>query len=458
MIIDQQSDFDRVELSFEELDQGYTPRQAIAEAKRCLQCAKPACRQGCPVENDIPQFIRALALGNIGEASAIIARRSNLPAVCGRVCPHEKQCEGRCILHKKGQPIHIGKLERFIADFDAEMAITQPTACPVLNKGKVAVIGSGPAGLTVAGDLAKQCFAVTVFDALEEPGGVLMYGIPDFRLNKEVVRREIRKIENLGVTFRTGVLIGQDLTIDDLFADGYDAVFIGTGTAVPKTLDVPGNELPGVMQAAYFLRIVALANAGKVSHREIPVSIGDHVFVVGAGNVAMDAARTAVRVGAARVTVIYRRSEADMTALQSEYESAQSEGVQFRWMSSPTQCIGDDMLTGIELETMEFTNDDRRRLIATGQKETLRADKIILAIGQRPAARIISTTGGIEVNPHGYVITREKPYGMTTRKGVFAGGDVVHEPATVVLAMKAAKKVAAGIVMYVEAKKLLEEL
>ncbi|MTV50347.1 NAD(P)-binding protein [Heliobacillus mobilis] len=455
MIIDKGSDFDTVELSFEEIDKGYTPRQAVAEAKRCLRCPKPACRSGCPIENEIPQFIEALAKGNIGEASAIIAQRSNLPAVCGRVCAHEKQCESYCVLNKKGQGIKIGKLERFIADFDAEMDITEPTACPVLNKGKVAVIGSGPAGLTVAGDLAKQCFDVTVFEAQEEPGGVLMYGIPDFRLNKEVVRREIARIENLGVTFRNKVVIGQEITVDQLFAEGYDAVFLGTGTALPKRMDIPGNELPGVIQAAYFLRVVSLANAGKVSHREIPISIGDKVFVIGAGNVAMDAARTALRLGASKVTVVYRRGESEITALRSEYEDAKAEGVSFLWMSSPVQFIGEEILSAIEVEHTTF--DSEGHLVSTGQRETLPADKIVLAIGQRPAARIITSTGGIEVDRNGYVITRERPYGMTTRRGAFAGGDVVHEPATVVLAMREAKKVASGIAMYVEAKKLLEE-
>lgn len=455
MIIDKQSDFDAKELSFEELGEGYTPRQAIAEAKRCLNCAKPLCRIGCPIENEIPQFIQALAQGNIGTASAIIARRSNLPAVCGRVCPHEKQCEGACILNKKGQCIKIGKLERFIADFDSEMGINQPQACPTLNKGKVAVIGSGPAGLTVAGDLAKQCFAVTVFDAQEEPGGVLIYGIPDFRLSKEVVRREIRKIEQLGVVFQNKILIGQDLTVDDLFNQGFDAIFIGTGTAVPKTINIPGNTLPGVMQASYLLRTVALAHAGKLGCQEIPIAPGDKVFVIGAGNVAMDAARTALRFGAAQVTIIHRRGETDITALKSEYEQAKAEGVQFRWFSAPIRLIGDENLTGLELETQERDGDGN--LIPTGRTEILPAHKIILAIGQRPAARIVSTTNGIEVNSAGYVITRDKPYGMTTRRGVFAGGDVVHEPATVVLAMKEAKKVAAGIAMYVEAKKLIEE-
>lgn len=436
-----------------EIDEGFSMREAIAEAKRCLNCPKPLCRTGCPIENEIPAFIQALANGNIGEASAIIARRSNLPAVCGRVCPHEKQCEAACVLAKKGCGIRIGKLERFIADFAAEMDIGTPEKSNE-HKGRVAVIGSGPAGLTVAGDLAKMGFTVTVFEAQPEPGGVLMYGIPDFRLNKEVVRREIKKIERLGVTFNTNVLVGPDITIDELFADGYDAIFIGTGTALPKTLDLPGKELPGVVQATYFLSMVSLANAGKVDIKEVPIHLGDRVLVIGAGNVAIDAARTALRVGARQVTIVYRRTEAEMTALKSEYEAARAEGVKFEWLASPVRFVGETCVTGLECEVMERANGELR---GTGQTKLLPADKIILAVGQRPAARIVSTTTGIQVNPQGYVITRERPYGMTTRRGVFAGGDVVHEPATVVLAMKEAKKVAAGIAMYVDAKKLMEE-
>lgn len=317
MRIDQPSNFDHQELNFDEIDSGFTIKEAIAEAKRCLNCAKPLCRTGCPIENEIPSFNLALAKGNIGEASAVIARRSNLPAICGRVCPHEKQCEAACVLNKKGCGIKIGKLERFIADFDYEMEIDL-TQQKDLVKGRVAVIGSGPAGLTVAGDLVKLGFEVTVFEAQSEPGGVLMHGIPEYRLTKEVVRREIKKIEKLGVTFRTGVLIGQDLTVDDLFNQGFEAIFIGTGTALPKTLEVPGKDLPGVIQAAYLLRMVTLVNSGGVNREEIPIDKGDDVIVVGAGNVAIDAARTALRVGASNVTVVYRRTEKEATVLNQK--------------------------------------------------------------------------------------------------------------------------------------------
>lgn len=454
MLIDKQSDFNAKELDFNEADQGFSPKEAIAEAKRCLNCPKPLCRTGCPIENEIPKFIHSLAQGNLGEASEIIAERSNLPAVCGRVCAHEKQCEAACILNKKGQGIKIGKLERFIADFEAEMQICD-IKVPKSIKGKVAIIGSGPAGLTIAGDLAKLGFGVTVYDAQTEPGGVLMYGIPEFRLPKEVVRREINRIERLGVTFRTETLVGQDITVDDLFAEGFDAIFIGTGTALPRTLDIPGKNLPGVIQAMYLLSTVTLANTGHLDRKEIPISLGDKVVIIGAGNVAMDAARTALRVGASKVTVLYRRTEAEITALKSEYEHAVAEGVQFKWLASPLRFVGETTLTGLECELQEIDADGDLR--GTGELEILPADKVILAIGQRPAARIVSSTTGIEVNPQGYVVTKERPYGMTTKRGVFAGGDVVHEPATVVLAMREAKKVAAGIALYIDAKKLIEE-
>lgn len=454
MLIDKRSDFDHQDLTFDEIDEGFTTKEAIKEAKRCLNCQKPLCRTGCPIENEIPDFIQELAKGNLGQASSVIAHRSNLPAVCGRVCPREKQCEAACILNKKGCGIKIGKLERFIADFDAEMDISVLTKKNV-EKGKVAVIGSGPAGLTVAGDLAKMGFLVTVFDGQSEPGGVLMYGIPEFRLNKEVVRREIHRIERQGVVFQTNVLIGRDLTADELFAQGYDAIFIGTGTALPKTLDIPGKNLPGVVQATYFLGMVMLTNQGGIASLEVPVHAGDDVVVIGAGNVAIDAARTALRVGAASVTVVYRRTVANMTALQSEFEGAQSEGVQFRWLTNPVRYVGTDRVTGLACERQTMTDDGK--LQGSGQVEILSANKVIVAVGQRPAARIVSTTAGIEVNQAGFVVTKDRPYGMTTRHGIFAGGDVVHEPATVVLAMKEAKKVACGLAQYVEAKRLMEE-
>lgn len=432
---------------------GYTLKEAVDEAKRCLNCVKPRCRTGCPIENEIPAFIRELANGNIGQASAVIARRSNLPAVCGRVCPREKQCEGACILNASGKAIKIGKLERFIADMDGMLEITPlPKLWEV--KGKVAVIGSGPAGLTVAGDLAKMGFKVTVFDAQAEPGGVLMFGIPAFRLSKNVVRREIQKIERLGVEFRTNVMVGEDLTLDDLFADGFDAAFIGTGNAVAKTLNIEGRGLRGIIEATYLLQVVALYNQGSVDHEEVPIKEGDHVVVVGAGNVAMDAARTAKREKAASVTVLFRDKEENIAALPSEVEMAKQEGVRFLPLRNPVKFVGEKRVSGIECELREIVDG---QATGTGKMEIVPANKVVVAIGQKPAARIVTTTKGIEVSEGGFVKTQERPFGMTTRHGVFSGGDVVHGPATVVRAMKNAKKVAMGIAQYVEAKKLMEE-
>jgi len=434
---------------------GFTLKEAISEAKRCLNCVKPACRKGCPIENEIPAFIKELATGNLGQASAVIARRSNLPAVCGRVCPRERQCEGACVLTEQGKGIKIGKLERFIADMDGELEITP---LPKLwdEKGRVAVIGSGPAGLTVAGDLAKDGFRVRVFDAQAEPGGVLMYGIPAFRLPKDVVRREIHKIEKLGVQFKTNIMIGEALTLDDIFKEGFDAIFIGTGNAMAKTLNIEGQHLTGVLQATYLLQMVSLANQGSVDKEEIPVQAGDHVVIIGAGNTAMDAARTAKRQHAATVTVVCRDAEGKMAALPSEVQVAKDEGVKFIPLRNPCQLMGDTCVTGVECE-IRAVKVPGEKPEGTGVKEIIPANKVIIAIGQKPARRIIGTTKGIEVDPSGCVVTQDRPYGMTTRRGVFSGGDVAHGAATVVIAMKDAKKVAMGIEQYVEAKKLMEE-
>ena len=431
---------------FKEEDAGYSMKEAINEAKRCLNCRKPSCIQGCPIANDIPDFIHQLSMGNMGAAMTIINEKSNLPAVCGRVCPHEKQCEGNCILQKKGKPIHIGRLERFIADFDTNMDLIRDKI-PQKTRGKVAIIGSGPSGLTVAGDLARIGFNVSIIERQEEPGGVLMYGIPEYRLPKKVVRKEIEKIENLGVTFLTNRSVGEDLTIDTIFEQEYDAIFIGSGTAMPKTLDMPGNNLKGIVQSSYFLRMASLYSTGSVEKDEVPFREGENVAIIGCGNVAMDAARTAIRMGAKKVTVISNETFEQMPAIKFEYESALKEGAEFIWETNTKEFLGDEdneYIMGIKADTLE------------GEK-SLHFDRIYLAIGSRPANRIVSTTKGIDVDDTGYVITREKPYGMTTRKGVFAGGDVVHKPQTVVLAMKDAKLVAAGIAQYVDAVKLLQD-
>ncbi len=422
-----------------------TPARAIAEAKRCLNCKVPQCRKACPVENDIPDWIHELAMGNFGNALSIINAKSNLPAVCGRVCAHERQCEGSCVMGRKDRPVSIGRLEEFVADFDAAMNLTHENIMEK-TRGRAAVIGSGPAGLTIAGELARKGVAVEIFEMEREAGGVLMYGIPEYRLPKEVVRNEISKIERLGVTIHNGVTIGRDFTIDDLFAQGFDAIFIGTGTGKPKMLDVPGNQLEGVRQAIWFLRRVSLFNAGYISREEVTVMPGHRVFVIGCGNTAIDAARTCIRCGAAEVTILYHRDISRMAALRSEYDAAVEEGVKFRWDTSLTEIIGTDgKVTAINTLT-------------AGEPHNEPADRVLMAVGSAPAARIVSTTTGIDVDDKGYVINRDEPFGMTTRKGVFAGGDVTNRPATVVHAMQNARQVAQGMLAYIDAVKLFEKI
>lgn len=433
--------------NFKEVNESYTLPEAIREAQRCLHCKVSGCKKGCPVGNDIPEWIAELAKGNFGNAVAIINNRSNLPAVCGRVCAHERQCEGSCVLGKKGQHINIGKLERFVADFDSEAELTHE-AIPEKNRGRVAVIGSGPAGLTIAGDLSRKGFAVEIFEMEGEAGGVLMYGIPEYRLPKDVVRREIKKIENLGVTVHLGTTIGEQHTVDDLFAQGFDAIFMGTGTGVPKRLDIPGINHPGVRQAIRFLRRVSLYENGYMSRRDVIVGEGDRVYIVGCGNTAIDAARTAVRIGAAEVTVVYHRTVNEMSALRAEYDEAVAEGVKFLWKSSITKIEGNE--NSAKLTAVEINTD--------GSTARYDADHVIMAVGSVPAARIVSTTEGIDVDAKGYVLTSDTPYGMTTRTGVFAGGDVTNRPATVVHAMRDAKLVAEGIMQYIDAIKLIQHI
>lgn len=432
--------------NFKEVSENYTVAQAISEAQRCLGCKAPSCKKGCPISNDIPQWIAELAKGNFGNAMSIINARSNLPAVCGRVCGHERQCEGNCVLGKKGEPIHIGRLERFVADFDSEAGLTHD-AIPEKTRGRVAVVGSGPAGLTIAGDLARKGFAVEIFEMESEAGGVLKYGIPEYRLPKEVVNREIKKIENLGVAFHLRTTIGNDITIDDLFRHGFDAIFIGTGTARPKLPDLPGIHHPGVRQAVWFLRRVSLYQSGSIDRREVVVNKGHRVAVLGCGNTAIDAARTALRMGASEVSIIYHHTVDNMSALYAEYDEAVREGVKFIWNTTITNITGggSDRLESITIDT-------------EGRVSEMPLDYLIVAIGSVPAARIISTAHGIEVDDKGYILTRDEPYGMTTRRGVFAGGDVTNSPATVVHAMQDAKQVAEGIARYIDAVRLISSI
>lgn len=436
------------------VDYDYSMEEAIREAQRCLNCGKPLCRTGCPIENEIPKFIQAIAHGNFGEASTIIAERSNLPAVCGRVCPREKQCEGACILNRRNTPINIGRLERFAADFECTMGLNRTK--PIIKKvGRVAVIGSGPAGLTVAGDLSKMGYDVTVFEQKSEPGGILLFGIPDFRLSKDVVRREVQRLRDLGVQFECNVTIGQTRTVSTLLKEGYDAVFIGIGTNEAKELPLENDQLPGIVQATSLLSIVQLVHNGTLDESFIPIKKGEKIVVIGAGNVAIDAARTCLRLGAENVTIVYRRGEANMSCLPSEYEEAKEEGVNFKFYAAPKAVLGENAISGLQYEKQEILEDGT--MVATGEYGTIEADKIIIAVGHKPSPLLVEDGNDIQVDKDGYVITKDSPYGMTSRKGVFAAGDVVHKPATVVLAMGEAKKVAEGIIQYCEAKRLLEE-
>lgn len=433
--------------TFKEVSESYTLPEAIREAQRCLHCKVPQCRKGCPISNEIPDWIHELSKGNFGNAMHIIHSRSNLPAVCGRVCGHERQCEGSCILGKKGEAMHIGKLERFVADFDSEAGLTHENI-PEKTRGAVAVIGSGPAGLTIAGDLARQGFRVEIFEMEPEAGGVLMFGIPQYRLPKEVVRREIKKIENLGVVFHLGVTIGLDFTVDELFAQGFDAIFMGTGAGKPKKLPIEGIDHLGVRQAIWFLRRVSLFQQGSIGRDEVVVQTGDRVAVVGCGNTAMDAARTALRMGAKEVTIVYHRTIDKMAALRAEYDDAVKEGVKFMWNTNVVAVEGNNGEEHLQAITIE----------SEGKQTRMPLERLILAVGNKPAARIVSTTTGIDVDEKGYVLTRDNPYGMTTRRGVFAGGDVTNRPATVVHAMQDAKLVAEGIAKYIDAVKLMASI
>ena len=433
--------------NFQVVRHPFSMREAIDEAKRCLQCKVPQCEKGCPIGNHIKEFNHQLSKGNLGAAMEAINEVSNLPAICGRVCPHEKQCQGHCVLNRKGNPIQIGQIESFIADFDTKMRLTREPV-PQKTRGNIAVIGSGPAGLTVAGDLARKGFAVTIYEGQPEPGGVLMWGIPEYRLPKDVVRSEIKKIAELGVNFVNNTLVGENgINVDWMFDQGFDAIFMGTGTAIPQNMDgVPGAKLRGVSQSTYLLHQVNAFNEGAIGRDMIPAHKGERVGVIGGGNVAMDAARTAIRLGC-DVTVIYRRTQEEMPAIQAEYEDAVKEGVKFWWKSSVT-AFNDNGHGRLGSVQVQDENGERTEVF----------DRIFLAIGSRPANRIVATTKGAEVGEKGSVKVMDRPYGMTTRRGVFAGGDVVHRPQTVVLAMKAAKDVALGIEQYVDAVKLLQHI
>ena len=436
--------------NFDEVCYGYNMEEAREEAGRCINCQNAKCIEGCPVAINIPAFIHQVKEGNIEEASRIISEASSLPAVCGRVCPQESQCEGRCIRGIKGEPISIGKLERFVADYAREHGI-RPSVTAEKKGKKVAVIGSGPAGLTCAGELAKSGYDVTVFEALHEPGGVLVYGIPEFRLpKKEVVAKEIDNVKALGVKIETNTIVGKSVKIDELLEE-YDAVFIGSGAGLPRFMGIPGENANGVYSANEYLTRNNLMKAFD-SEYDTPVNPGKKVVVVGGGNVAMDAARTALRLGA-DVTIVYRRSEEELPARAEEVHHAKEEGIKFNLLTNPTEILVDENgwvrgITCIKMELGEPDESGRRSPVEIkGSEFEVEADTVIMALGTSPNPLISSTTEGLDTNRRGCIIAEEE-FGATSKKGEYAGGDAVTGAATVILAMGAGKAAAKGIDKY----------
>lgn len=441
--------------NFEEVCLGYNQEEAMEEATRCINCKNAKCIQGCPVSINIPAFIKEVKEGNIEEAYKVIGKSSALPAVCGRVCPQESQCEGQCIRGIKGEPVSIGKLERFVADYALEHDI-KPEKAEKTNSHRVAVIGSGPAGLTCAGDLAKLGYEVTVFEALHELGGVLVYGIPEFRLPKhKVVAKEIEKVKELGVKFETNVVIGKSTTIDMLIEDeGFEAVFIGSGAGLPKFMGIPGENANGVFSANEYLTRSNLMKAFDDSY-DTPIAAGKKVAVVGGGNVAMDAARTALRLGA-EVHIVYRRSEEELPARVEEVHHAKEEGVQFDLLTNPVEVLEEDgWVKGIKCVRMELGEPDasgrRRPVPVEGSEFVIDVDTVIMSLGTSPNPLISSTTEGLEVNKWKCIVADEE-HGKTSKEGVYAGGDAVTGAATVILAMGAGKAGARGIDEYLSNK------
>ena len=449
--------------NFAEVALGYTPEIAIEEAKRCLNCKNQPCISGCPVNIDIPDFISHIKKGEFEEAYQVIAKDSSLPAVCGRVCPQESQCECKCTLGVKFEPVGIGRLERFVADWHNEHN-TAPAEKPASNGHRVAVVGSGPSGLTCAGDLAKKGYKVTIFEALHTAGGVLVYGIPEFRLPKAIVAKEVEGLKALGVDVETNVVIGKTLTIDELFEDGFEAVFIGSGAGLPKFMGIEGEGLKGVYSANEFLTRSNLMKAYR-DDSETPIMKGGRVIVVGGGNVAMDAARTALRMGA-QVSIVYRRSMEELPARREEVEHAMEEGIDFKLLNNPVRIIGyqnpDDprdpkngTVKAVECIRMELGEPDekgrRRPVEVPGSEFIMDADCVIMALGTSPNPLIKNTTEGLETQKWGGIIVNEDT-GLTSREGVYAGGDAVTGAATVILAMGAGKTAAKAIDEYLSSK------
>jgi len=442
--------------NFKEVALGYTAEMAMEEAGRCLNCKHKPCVQGCPVNVPIPEFIAKVAEGDFEAAYEIITSENALPAICGRVCPQENQCEGKCVRGIKGEPVGIGRMERFVADW--HMANAAEKAINIEKNGKkVAVVGCGPAGITCAGELIKKGYDVTVFEALHKPGGVLVYGIPEFRLPKALVAKEIESVEKLGVKIETNVIVGRSVTIDELMEDGYEAVFVGSGAGLPRFLNIPGENLLGVYSANEFLTRVNLMKGYDFPNAPTPVKVGKNVAVVGAGNVAMDAARTAKRLGAENVYIVYRRSEEEAPARLEELHHAKEEGIIFKFLNNPAAVLGNDAgwVTGMEVVKQELGEPDasgrRSPVPVAGSNYVIDVDTVIIAIGQSPNPLIRQTTPGLETQRWGGIIVEEETM-ETSKPCVYAGGDTVTGAATVILAMGAGKKAAAAIDAKLSAK------
>lgn len=440
--------------NFEEVALGYTEEMAIEEAQRCLNCKHRPCMSGCPVQVKIPEFITLTAQGKFEEAYYKIRETNSLPAVCGRVCPQETQCEQKCVRGIKGEPVAIGRLERFVADWAMKNLKKEPEKVEPNGK-KVAIIGSGPAGLTCAGDLVKLGYDVTIFEAFHTAGGVLVYGIPEFRLPKKLVQKEIDGLLAQGVKIRTNMVVGKTITIDELFEEGFSAVFIGSGAGLPSFMNIPGENLNGVYSANEYLTRINLMKAYK-EHAVTPIMKSKNVAVVGGGNVAMDAARSAIRLGAEKVYIVYRRSEKEMPARHEEVHHAREEGIIFKLLTNPVRILGDEKgwVRGLECVEMELGEPDssgrRRPVPKPGSEHVIDVDTVIIAIGTSPNPLIRSTTQGLETDRRGCIITDEN--GKTSREGVFAGGDAVTGAATVILAMGAGKTAARAIHEYIQSK------